>query len=1660
MRHFGPNKTALHFRRAKKRAAEGQDEANDPQKYRLEEGDGTAQAQLIVRELYLKYEKQLQRWKDYRNLFLFLGFVLHFLAILYLQRSADIAYKVHSTVESVVLPGDNVMQNTDDVYGWLKNLLTEVWKDPVCGDGLCEAPFEFASYSRFGCRADCGKLNEVQNLTSIQIDIYYDFSHLVGSIPASDLMQQASWNLCPVTTPYSNDCYFDTDVSFESLSGEQHYTLDDTPDGDWNLVVKRDIFDKVRGAVRDATLVNIAGYHYKIYIAAAASMAEQDFEIDLLTQAATIANMTFYDYANSTIKNGYPNATEYDAAYLWIRNSTCTCGIITNDTTTFGNNTMMLFLNQSRWPADKNSGMSYEEYRNDKYFCPEPGTIQPTVWKTSMVYGNWTKNLDFVFNISITDSNFPSLANDTKLRDWCRGGLNLSLSWRTNMTKSVQELLIERRLGDQKTTGKIAIRNNVSATLRKYIQAYYRELEAPVFTDPSGTVALQDPVSARLDYLMPLYVDGTLSPQPAFLNLSRRVVYDYSVHLLDLKPRAEARVVEVQSIRKGVEAFSIPVVRATYNATNYNYTFKNTTVGDVVTAFTAAKANTTFLPNPNDTSLRFQDLYLNTSYNLVSWAGNTSAYMRCNLADRAPDYVGECVAMENTCLSTVNDTMPYLCKRASDNSTIDGTISNQTYRIQCELPCDKRFDCNTICECFGTCLATEFCQCKACNDLGDATTDVQFLEIQSVAVNKTYIAPVTQSSPGRHRSVLAGGRRLTQTTNDNEVLTQLNNLVTSVGSLSDKQSAISDQMSALKAQVDQANDIAKGRANDKTLIDAINAGRKEIEDGQKAVEAKLDEILDKQNQALEASLKAQDALQKIKELATRQEAAVASLEQAVRNQLVAIQNAAFRDIISLSQALALWKRARRDRALTLKAAMLANLPCESNPVAPNTFKLDNHNVVDDKTSRERNVGLTNRVIAGLLLHQTRTNVTNCAKSKFEAIQRLCTGQLTTASYGVDPVFKRGTTSYNPDFDDGGSSESSQVVAFYNCSILSNNGIDATYNINNTATNQIVNPPPYCAELYNPQKLPYAFHHIQLEGKDNGFPVYFDINLSEEGAQAWYTYINEGLYLDQNTRQLTAELVTYNAQLRIFSYFYIRFYFSDGGSIKITHRLNTVRVELDSTYSDRVRFGFEIILSVMIFGMLLYNLWQIFAPHTAAERSEPLLRKLLGSGKRCLKYFLSGWHWVEFASNCLLTACMIIWWVFRQKYAKTFDIDIRYDVYDSLTPQANYLALSANGANLINANAAFSDLRELVDMLNWYFALNGINILLLIARVLKLMDFQPRLGVVTRSLWLAGPDLIHFAIVAGMVFVGYAMMAHLIFGNAIEAFATFGDSINTCFEILLGNIDVNDDLRALGGLQSVAGALFFWSYELLVFMVLLNFLLAIIVDAFSEVKEKTHETVGIHTELFTLLRDKWRSLMGACSPNYISDSKLGALLRQWGGGEDEDKDDNDNQADKRKLLTILNEDVDEDTLAEVLRECLRDAPPEDLKANRGFAARFFRRRQVATEEEIKLAAHYIMDRFGTVPDDDDEDYDDEENAGPEPPAPLPAAGGVAVGSVSSGGREVLEKERDQLAQALERLAEVQRELAEGQRNLMNGQKQLAEQQSKLVQLMNEQPPTGN
>jgi hypothetical protein len=48
-------------------------------------------------------------------------------------------------------------------------------------------------------------------------------------------------------------------------------------------------------------------------------------------------------------------------------------------------------------------------------------------------------------------------------------------------------------------------------------------------------------------------------------------------------------------------------------------------------------------------------------------------------------------------------------------------------------------------------------------------------------------------------------------------------------------------------------------------------------------------------------------------------------------------------------------------------------------------------------------------------------------------------------------------------------------------------------------------------------VPYAFWHLPLDGLPPGHPVFLDINLSQEGAQTWLSWLQEGLMLDTHTR---------------------------------------------------------------------------------------------------------------------------------------------------------------------------------------------------------------------------------------------------------------------------------------------------------------------------------------------------------------------------------------------------------------------------------------------------------------------------------------------------------------------------------------------------------------
>jgi hypothetical protein len=202
-----------------------------------------------------------------------------------------------------------------------------------------------------------------------------------------ELMRQASWNLCPQDIQYNTACYADRDKTFNAIAGSTSSPMPDLPDGDWALVLKKDIFQKVlawaavtseqacarawmltqgllsgtyyvlrmctmhlctvrtcswqavhatechtvacsvqtRGAVRDSTKLAKAAFWYKVYIAAAAATAEQAFEVSLLNSALRLLDVSLLDALPAVwAASGQGSRDAFDAAHM--RNATCLCG--------------------------------------------------------------------------------------------------------------------------------------------------------------------------------------------------------------------------------------------------------------------------------------------------------------------------------------------------------------------------------------------------------------------------------------------------------------------------------------------------------------------------------------------------------------------------------------------------------------------------------------------------------------------------------------------------------------------------------------------------------------------------------------------------------------------------------------------------------------------------------------------------------------------------------------------------------------------------------------------------------------------------------------------------------------------------------------------------------------------------------------------------------------------------------------------------------------------------------------------------------------------------------------------------------------------------------------------------------------------------------------
>ncbi|EKX42859.1 hypothetical protein GUITHDRAFT_140993 [Guillardia theta CCMP2712] len=188
---------------------------------------------------------------------------------------------------------------------------------------------------------------------------------------------------------------------------------------------------------------------------------------------------------------------------------------------------------------------------------------------------------------------------------------------------------------------------------------------------------------------------------------------------------------------------------------------------------------------------------------------------------------------------------------------------------------------------------------------------------------------------------------------------------------------------------------------------------------------------------------------------------------------------------------------------------------------------------------------------------------------------------------------------------------------------------------------------------------------------------------------------------------------------------------------------------------------------------------------------------------------------------------------------------------------------------------FRYVSDLLSTIEWEASLNTLcNIILVVnlLRVIQCTSLHPRLALLTGTLQRALDDLWHAALLTGVLMMCFAGIATWKFGNTRDDFGTFEVALQTEFEMLFGQFPA--DWTSTREMQ-----LFTVLYTLIVFLLILNFLLAIIVEAYMGLRTAVME-LETEQEFLTDLLDCFHSLFYRCVYGWPSSKKLGKVLGEW------------------------------------------------------------------------------------------------------------------------------------------------------------------------------------
>ncbi|XP_008934670.1 PREDICTED: polycystic kidney disease 2-like 2 protein, partial [Merops nubicus] len=297
---------------------------------------------------------------------------------------------------------------------------------------------------------------------------------------------------------------------------------------------------------------------------------------------------------------------------------------------------------------------------------------------------------------------------------------------------------------------------------------------------------------------------------------------------------------------------------------------------------------------------------------------------------------------------------------------------------------------------------------------------------------------------------------------------------------------------------------------------------------------------------------------------------------------------------------------------------------------------------------------------------------------------------------------------------------------------------------------------------------------------------FTLPKSKQESMEKLVFLRQNSWLTRGTRAVFIDFSTYNANVNLFCVTRLVAEFLASGCVLTSSHIYSVKLFRYVTPYDYFLAFCEISFCLFIMTFMIQEAVKI------AE-----LRK---------EYFRSAWNWLE-----LLLLLVSI-------------LAIAFNIYRTVK-------VSLLVEELLSDANVYPDFYFLAFWQVLYNNMIAVNIFFAWIKIFKFVGFNKTMTQLASTLSRCTKDIIGFAFMFFIIFFAYAQLGYLVFQSQVEEFSTFPNCIFTQFRIVLGDFN----FQAIEAADRILGPLYFITFVVFVFFILLNMFLAIINDTYSAVK---------------------------------------------------------------------------------------------------------------------------------------------------------------------------------------------------------------------------------